>query len=314
MGLLIRSEAPGDEEALDLVNFRAFMGYHSDDGVPRVGEHDLVRHLRAYYPGFDRRYSITAWDGQRCIGHALFSPALIRLLGKTVRALAAGPVAVDPDYQRQGIGGDLLRWGHALGKRDGFALVFLCGIPEYYPRHGYVPCHGFAKVTIDVEKLPAPSGGLQAVPVNSADIPWLIARGEAEWRDVDFGWLWGEALTEWTAPGVLALMWWTQDGRRAAYTLADPRGRWRHVLADDPDLAREVLSTIRPATLDHHPSGWLARNVLHPAWSAVGIERSDAAMACELEEGVLAPLLNALESGARAPGFVNWALPFILIP
>jgi hypothetical protein len=95
---------------------------------------------------------------------------------------------------------------------------------------------------------------------------------------------------------------------------ADPRGRWRHVLADDPDLAREAIYTIRPATLDHHPSGWLARNVLDPAWSTATVERSDAAMACELEEGVLAPLLNALESGARPPGFCNWPLPFILIP
>jgi putative acetyltransferase len=314
MRLVIRSEQPGDEEAIDLVNFRAFMEHHSEGGVPRVDEHDLVRYLRAYYPGFDRRYSMTAWDAKRCVGHVLFTPARIRLMGETVRALAVGPVAVDPDWQRQGIGGELLRSGHALGKRDGFSLAFLCGIPEYYPRHGYVRCHGFAKVTIAPERLPPPSGALRALPVNSADIPWLVARSEAEWADVDFGWLWGDALTEWTAPGAIALMWWTGDGRRAAYTLADPRGKWRHVFADDPDLAREAVYTIRPATLDHHPSGWLARNVLDPAWSTIEVERSDAAMACELQEGVLAPLLNALESGARPPGFCNWPLPFILIP
>jgi putative acetyltransferase len=314
MGILIRSEQPGDEEALDLVNFRAFAGYHTEEGVPRPGEPDLVRYLRAYYPGFDRRYSIAAWEGPRCVGHALFTPARIRLMGETVSALAVGPVAVDPDYQRQGIGGDLLRWGHGLGNRDGLALAFLCGIPEYYPRHGYVPCHGFATVSVDVEKLPSPTGALHALPVNAGDVPWLVARGEAEWEDVDFGWLWGAAVTEWTAPGAIALMWWTEDGRRAAYTLADPRGKWRHVLAEDPALAREVLAIIRPATLDHHPSGWLARNALDGAWSVAEVQGGDPAMACELQPGALAPLRRALEAGARLPGFVNWPLPFILIP
>jgi predicted N-acetyltransferase YhbS len=314
MDWLIRSEQPGDEEALDLVNFRAFMGYHSQGGVPCPGEPDLVRYLRAYYPGHDRRYSITAWEGERCVGHALFTPARIRLMGGTIRALAVGPLAVDPDYQRRGVGGELLRCGHEIGRRDGFEVAFLCGIPEYYPRHGYVPCHGFAEATITADRLPTPGGGLCARPVNSADLPWLVERAEAEWADVDFGWLWGETLTEWTAPGALALMWWTEDGRRAAYTLAAPRGKWRHLLADDPDLAREVLFTVRPATLDHHPFGWLARNVLDPAWSAAGVEPSDAAMACELQEGVLAPLLNALGAGARPPGCCNWPLPFILIP
>jgi predicted N-acetyltransferase YhbS len=312
--IIYRSEEHGDEEAIDLVNFRAFMAHHTEDGVPRVDEHDLVRYLRAYYPGFDRRYSITAWDKERCVGHALFTPARIRLLGETVDALAVGPVAVDPDHQRQGIGGQLLRSGHELGRQEGFGVAFLCGHPTYYPRHGYVACHGFAKVTLDLDALPPSSGRLHALPVTSADVPWLVACGEAEWADVDFAWIWGDALTEWTAPGAIALMWWTEDGRRAAYTLADPRGRWRHVLGEDPDFVREALCTVRPATLDHHPSGWLARNVLDPAWSTATVERGDPAMACALQEGALDPLLNALESGTRPPGCVNWALPFILIP
>jgi hypothetical protein len=68
------------------------------------------------------------------------------------------------------------------------------------------------------------------------------------------------------------------------------------------------------AFLDHHPSGWLARNVLDLAWSTAAVERGDPAMACALQEGALDPLLNALDAGTRPPGFVNWPLPFLLIP
>ena len=92
MGIELRCEQPGDEEAVDIVNCRAF---HSMDGA------NIVRLLRQYHPAFDRRYSVTAWDGARMVGHSLFTPADLRLMGRTVRALAVGPVAVVPQYQRQ---------------------------------------------------------------------------------------------------------------------------------------------------------------------------------------------------------------------
>lgn len=83
------------------------------------------------------------------------------------------------------------------------------------------------------------------------------------------------------------------------------------LLAEDPALAREVIATIRPATIEHHPSGWLARNVLDPTWATCEVELSQAAMACELQEGVLQPYLQALESGKRLPGFTRFPLPFL---
>ena len=85
------------------------------------------------------------------------------------------------------------------------------------------------------------------------------------------------------------------------------------VLADDPELAREVIATIRPESLAHHPSGWLAQHVIDPDWGAAEVNASEAAMACELTDGVLAPLLDALQSGQRPPGACNWPLPFVMI-
>ena len=303
MTIQIRSEMSGDEEAIDVVNCSAF---------EEMSEANLVRLMRAHYPAYDRRYSITAWEGREMVGHTLFTPARIRLMDKTVSALAVGPVAVVSEMQRQGIGGEMLRFGHELGKREGFSLAFLHGHPSYYPRHGYRACSGFANVTIDIDKLPSATRKFLRLPVRSADIPWLVERHAAEWADVDFGWLWGTSLTEWSITCINAVMWWTEDGQRAAYTVAPPgRGRCNLLLADDPELARDVIATLRPATLGHHPSGWLARNVLSAEWGSAEATLGDAAMAYELQEGVLTPYLKASEKHERLPGFTQFPLPFM---
>ena len=302
--IVIRSERSGDEEAIDLVNCRAFGA---------MGEPNVVRLLRTYYPAFDTRYSITAWEAGRMVGHTLCSPADIRLRGETVRALVVAPVAVMPERQRVGIGAKMLAYGHELGARDGFTVAFLAGHPDYYPRHGYVPCYGFAGVTIDRDKLPKPSQKLDPWPVRDSDVPWLVERFAAEWNDVDFAWLWGANFAEWTLPCTHSLVWRTRDGRRAAYTLENRGGNgWKMVLAETPDLARDVLATIRPEALEQHPNGWLARNALDPTWSTAESKVHPAAMARELQAGALKGYAAELEAGSVVPGSCPWPLPFVV--
>ncbi len=304
MKIQLRGEMPGDEDAIDVVECRAFR---------EMNEAHLVRLMRQHYHAFDRRFSVTAWDGPQMVGHTLFSPARIRLMGETVRALAVGPVAVVPERQRQGIGGKMLGFGHEIGQREGFALAFLAGIPSYYPRYGYKACYGFAKVTIDTEALPTPSQELSPWPVRPADIPWLLARLAAECADVDFSWQWGTTLDEWSMPGTDAVIWRTADGRRAAYTLGMPgEKKLKMLLADDAVLVRDVIATIKPQGLEQHPSGWLARNAVDPEWATAEANSSPAAMAYELEEGTIQPYMEALQAEERLPGSCNWPLPFML--
>jgi putative acetyltransferase len=293
--ITLRSEVPGDEDAIDVVVCRAFGS---------MDEANLVRLLRTCCPTFD--------PGDQMVGHTLFTPADVRLMGRTTRVLAVAPVAVVPERQRQGIGGKMLRYGQELGKLEGYAFAFLCGHPSYYPRFGYKPCFGFASVIIKPDLLPAPAQPLSPWPVQPMDIPWLIECFAAEWSEVDFSWQWGSCLSEWTLVGANALIWRTQDGRRAAYTLGWPgRKRWKMVLADDPALARDAIATIRPESLEHHPSGWLARNVLEPAWSTVTVTPHPAAMACELQDGILQPYLTAVAAGHRPIGACPYPLPFL---
>ena len=51
--------------------------------------------MRNAYPLYDRRFSVKMWYGDEMVGHALFSPVRLRLMGETVRALA-----VLPNFQR----------------------------------------------------------------------------------------------------------------------------------------------------------------------------------------------------------------------
>lgn len=301
MSIEIREERRGDEEAIDRVLSQAFGA---------MDESHIVRLLREYYPMFDRRYSVTAWDSGGMVGHVLFTPARIRLMGETVPALAVGPVAVAPAWQRRGIGAEMLRFGHAMARADGFAFAFLQGHPSYYPRHGYVPAGGTVTVTLDQKAIPRLKTDLLAMPVEPADVSWLVSRWEAEFGNVDLAWLWGTALSEWSLPAMNAVMWWTEGGRRAGYSVGPP-GETSVVIGDDPVLARAVLATVRGPKLQNHPSGWLARNVLDPAWSTCTVEPRKSHMAIDLADGALQPYLRAVEAGTRVCGATVFPLPFL---
>ncbi len=49
------------------------------------------------------------------------------------------PLAVKPEYQRQGIGGMLITTGIEKLREKGSNLVFVLGHKEYYPKYGFIP-------------------------------------------------------------------------------------------------------------------------------------------------------------------------------
>ena len=100
---------------------------------------------------------------------------------------------------------------------------------------------------------------LDARPVQPADVPWLLERLEAELADVDFGWLRGTTLEGRRWSGIDSLVWCDGDGRRVAYTMRAARQRDRLVmlLAENPQMVRETIYTLRPSTLEHlRRAGW----------------------------------------------------------
>ncbi|MBE9186275.1 N-acetyltransferase [Microcoleus sp. LEGE 07076] len=123
----IRPEKPEDVEAVRSVNVAAF---------GRENEANLVDRLR----GIASTFSFVAVQSDRIVGHSLFS--LVAVEGKCsskLSVLGLAPVAVLPDYQRQGIGTLLIREGLKECARSGFEAVVVLGDPDFYSRFGFVP-------------------------------------------------------------------------------------------------------------------------------------------------------------------------------
>lgn len=128
--ILIRDEMPGDADAVRQVNDAAF---------GREDEGRLVDELRKQGAAV---VSLVAEVDGRIIGHILFSPVTIEgTEGATNSGGAVGlaPMAVLPEFQKQGIGSRLIRTGLERCRERGEALVVVLGHPEYYPRLGFVP-------------------------------------------------------------------------------------------------------------------------------------------------------------------------------
>ncbi len=85
------------------------------------------------------RLSLLAFDGDRAVGHVLFTAARLTGMGGTAQISLLAPLAVVPDAQKQGVGGKLIERGLQLLRKARVELVFVLGHPGYYPRHGFQP-------------------------------------------------------------------------------------------------------------------------------------------------------------------------------
>lgn len=128
----IRLEQPADIPVVRAVNTLAF---------GRTGEAVLVDQLRAGCP--DCLSLVGCRDG--CVaGHVLFSPVHIEAEPRTIEGMGLGPVAVLPEFQRQGIGARMIEAGLAHLRRAACPLVVVLGHHDYYARFGFAPAsrHG----------------------------------------------------------------------------------------------------------------------------------------------------------------------------
>ena len=123
----IRTEKPEDVEAVRNINIAAF---------GRENEANLVDRLR----GVASTFSFVAVQSDRIVGHIFFSPVVVEgKCSRNLSILGLAPVAVLPNYQRQGIGTLLIREGLKECGRSGFQAVVVLGHPDFYPRFGFIP-------------------------------------------------------------------------------------------------------------------------------------------------------------------------------
>lgn len=125
--ITIRAETAEDVPAVRRVNELAF-------GQPN--EAALVDILRATAHPY---ISLVGVKEEQVVGHIFFSPVTIEAEDSASEILGLAPMAVLPEYQKQGIGSQLVREGLRECLRIGCGAVVVLGHPEYYPRFGFVP-------------------------------------------------------------------------------------------------------------------------------------------------------------------------------
>jgi putative acetyltransferase len=121
----IRHETPADHEAIRHVNRLAF------------GQDDEARIVDSLRSGGYARVSLVAEVNSVVVGHILFSDLLILTDGGTVPALSLAPMAVLPEFQKQGIGSALVQKGLEACRNQGHRIVVVLGHSHFYPRFGF---------------------------------------------------------------------------------------------------------------------------------------------------------------------------------
>lgn len=130
--MIIRQENKNDyEKVYNLVKLAFANATHSDGD-----EQNLVTRLRES-EAFIPELSLVAEVEDEIVGHILFTK--IKIGDSNTVGVALAPLAVKPQFQNRGIGGELIKEGHRIAKELGYGFSVVLGHDRYYPKFGYQP-------------------------------------------------------------------------------------------------------------------------------------------------------------------------------
>ena len=132
--MLIRKETNKDYDIVYNIVKKAFATAEHSDG----NEQDLVVALRKG-ESFVPELSLVAEIDDKIVGHIMFTKAKVG--NDTVLVLA--PLSVLPEYQKQGVGTNLIKEGHKIAKELGYEYSLVLGSEKYYPKTGYLSAEQF---------------------------------------------------------------------------------------------------------------------------------------------------------------------------
>lgn len=137
--ITIRQEEKKDHQNVFHLIEEAFRNMEYSDHQ----EHFLVEKLRDS-DAFIHELSLVAEDENGNItGHILLTKLKIVNDSESYESLALAPVSVKPEFQNQGIGGQLILEGHRIARELGYQSVILIGHEKYYPKFGYEKTSNF---------------------------------------------------------------------------------------------------------------------------------------------------------------------------
>lgn len=132
--IFIRQETQDDFKEIFEINLSAFR---------QDKEARLVNALRNNQDAFIPELSIVAIDSKtKIVGHILFTKIkIVQDNQPEMESLALAPMAIRPEFQRIGIGGQLIKSGLEKAKELKYKSVIVLGHKHYYPKFGFVPAN-----------------------------------------------------------------------------------------------------------------------------------------------------------------------------
>lgn len=145
-----RIETPHDYAAAEALTREAFWNVYK----PGCDEHFIVHSLRGNASVVTLLNYVCECGGQIC-GHIFYTlVTIVSDSGASFNALSFGPISVRPEFQRTGIGAELIRRSFSDARALGYKAVIITGNPAYYSRFGFRPAADFGIVDADGSSYP----------------------------------------------------------------------------------------------------------------------------------------------------------------
>jgi putative acetyltransferase len=133
MDLIIRREQKKEYRTVEELTREAFWNLN----FPGCVEHYCLHKMRDSSDFIPELDFVAELDG-KVIGNIVYTHGkVINDTGKNWEVISFGPVSVLPDYQRQGVGGALIKYSIEMAISLGFTVVCIYGDPRYYGRFGF---------------------------------------------------------------------------------------------------------------------------------------------------------------------------------
>jgi predicted N-acetyltransferase YhbS/uncharacterized protein YdhG (YjbR/CyaY superfamily) len=157
--ITFRKEKKSDWKIVEQITYRAFANAPptgaDDDGKEALLAQKL-RGCSAFVPELD----YVAIFNDCIVGNIMYTKS--KVVGddnskppQEWETLTFGPVSILPKYQKQGIGGALIRHTLNLARKLEYRAVLIFGHESYYPRFGFKPASEFGITTADGKNFPA---------------------------------------------------------------------------------------------------------------------------------------------------------------
>ena len=145
MVVKLRQETIADYEAVFKIIEEAFKSEEYSDNKEKFLV-ERLRNSKAFIP----QLALVAETDSIIVGHILLTKIQIKNDHESFESLALAPVSVKPNYQKMGIGGQLIKEAHRIAKELGYKSIVLLGHAEYYPKFGYQLCRNYGiKIPFD---------------------------------------------------------------------------------------------------------------------------------------------------------------------